>query len=316
MGVRKDDRRRPRIGLVLGAGGPVGHAFHAGVLHALESSLGWDPREAELVVGTSAGAQVAALLRAGMTGADLSARASGGALDDRAAEIARHFIRPCHKTPDPTLSASRRPASPAFLLNALREPRHLRPGRIASALLPQGRVRLDPQADGLRRIFGEAWPERETWITAVHLDSGRRVAFGAPGAPQIDMGTAVTCSSAVPGVYRPVEWGGLRYVDGGMASATHLDLLHDSDLDLVVVSSPLSMFTSLGALLSIERRRLERHVAVLTLEPTDEALVAMGRRPMDAERAPLVVAAAKSAVERALNRPKTAALLRLFAEPS
>ena len=56
-----------RIGLVLGAGGAVGHAFHAGVLAALADETGWDAREAEVVVGTSAGSVVGALLRAGMS---------------------------------------------------------------------------------------------------------------------------------------------------------------------------------------------------------------------------------------------------------
>lgn len=303
-------RRAPRVGLVLGAGGPVGHAFHAGALHALESALGWDPRDADLILGTSAGAQVAALVRAGMSGADLAARASGAPLDARASAIARHFVRPSTATPDPHLPARARPASLRFVRDALREPRRLRPGRLAAALLPEGRVRLDPQADGLRRLFGQAWPERETWITAVHLDSGERVAFGAPGAPAIDVGTAVSCSSAVPSVFRPVEWRGLRYVDGGMASATHLDLLHDRELDLVIVSSPLSMFTTMRALFAWERRQLERRVPVLALEPVDEAAQAMGRRPMDTARAPSVVHAAKTAVERALRHPRARALLR------
>src|SRR5207244_13471989 len=114
---------------------------------------------------------------------------------------------------------------------------------------------LDAQAAGLRRVFGEPWPERGLWITAVHLDSGDLVAFGAPGAPAIDVGTAVTCSGAVPGVCAPVRWGGRRYVDGGIASATHLDLVADHPLDLVVVSSPLSMVAPVGALLGAEAGR-------------------------------------------------------------
>src|SRR5437868_11879985 len=61
-----------RVGLVLGAGGAVGHAYHAGVLAAL-AETGWDPRSAEFIVGTSAGSIVAAFLRAGMSGADLAA---------------------------------------------------------------------------------------------------------------------------------------------------------------------------------------------------------------------------------------------------
>lgn len=66
-----------RIGLVLGAGGIAGHAFHAAVLDALGAVTGWDPDDAEIVVGTSAGSAVAALVRAGMSPADIARRAAG-----------------------------------------------------------------------------------------------------------------------------------------------------------------------------------------------------------------------------------------------
>ena len=69
-----------RIGLVLGGGGVVGGAFHAGVLAALEEFAGWDARRAALVVGTSAGSLTAAFLRAGFPPHDLAARARGAAL--------------------------------------------------------------------------------------------------------------------------------------------------------------------------------------------------------------------------------------------
>src|SRR4051812_7021598 len=66
-----------RIGLVLGAGGVTGGAFHAGVLAALADATGWDARQAEVIVGTSAGSATAAILRAGLPPADLVARAEG-----------------------------------------------------------------------------------------------------------------------------------------------------------------------------------------------------------------------------------------------
>src|SRR6516162_9218892 len=74
-----DERRdgRARVALVLGAGGPVGRAFHAGVVRALEDACQWDARTADLIVGTSAGAQAAALLRAGVDGRELFAHATG-----------------------------------------------------------------------------------------------------------------------------------------------------------------------------------------------------------------------------------------------
>src|SRR4051812_27370312 len=66
-----------RVGLVLGGGGLSGIAFHAGALCAMEHDLGWDPRSAELIVGTSAGSVVGALLRFGVPASDLAARATG-----------------------------------------------------------------------------------------------------------------------------------------------------------------------------------------------------------------------------------------------
>ena len=61
------------VGLVLGAGGIAGQAFHAGVLAALEADLGWDPRRADVIVGTSAGSITATLLRGGVPASDLAA---------------------------------------------------------------------------------------------------------------------------------------------------------------------------------------------------------------------------------------------------
>jgi NTE family protein len=63
-----------RIGLVLGAGGLTGQAFHAGVLEGLLDATGWDARDASLIVGTSAGAGVGAYLRLGRDARDLAAR--------------------------------------------------------------------------------------------------------------------------------------------------------------------------------------------------------------------------------------------------
>ena len=297
-----DRRATPRrVALVFGAGGPVGHAFHAGALRAIEETLRWDSGDADVVVGTSAGAQVGALVRAGLHGVDLSARVTGEPMRDEARQIAAHFVRPSHREPDPALPPSRRPASPGFLLEALRNPSRLRPGRVISALLPAGRVRLDAQAEGLQRLFGDRWPARDLWISAVHLDSGERVMFGAPGAPAIDVGTAVTCSCAVPGVYVPVRWRGLRYVDGGIASATHLDVLEARPLDLVIVLSPLSMFTAVQGLLRLEMRRLYPHAPVVAIEPREHARAVMGLNPMALERAPDVARAAYESTLRALD---------------
>src|SRR5207302_7220597 len=91
-----------RIGLVLGAGGSVGHAYHAGVLAGSEEGTGWDPRRAEVIVGTSAGSVVAALLRAGLDANDLARASLGEELSRPGAELlARSGRRTRLETPGP-----------------------------------------------------------------------------------------------------------------------------------------------------------------------------------------------------------------------
>lgn len=292
------------VSLVLGAGGPVGHAYHAGVLRALADGLGWDPREAHRVVGTSAGAQVGALMRAGMEAYDLSARVTGDPMSAAGQAIAEHWVRPLDDPKRPEGSRVYRPASSAYLKRLALRPWEARPGRLFSAFLPTGQVCMKPQVKGLRNLFGDDWPEASLWITAVCLHSGERVAFGREDAPQVCVGTAVASSGAVPSVCTPVEHGGRHFVDGGMHSATHLDLLEDTDDELVIVSSPLSMFRPMRVLLAREvRRLLAAGKRVVTFEPRDEAAKAMGLNPMDRARAPRVAEAAYSSTLRALEAP-------------
>src|SRR6478672_8441398 len=91
-----DGARMPlmgQVGLVLGAGGLVGHAYHAGTLRGL-AEHGWDARRAAIVVGTSAGSGVGALLRAGLSPRDLAARVLGEPLSAEGARIVAGAPRP------------------------------------------------------------------------------------------------------------------------------------------------------------------------------------------------------------------------------
>jgi NTE family protein len=77
-----------RFGLVLGGGGVLGGAWMVGALDAVRQVNGMDPRDAELLVGTSAGSVVAALLGAGGSVAELRApQLAGGAPSGPLAEL-------------------------------------------------------------------------------------------------------------------------------------------------------------------------------------------------------------------------------------
>jgi NTE family protein len=297
--VSGSDATRPHVILVLGAGGPVGQAFHAGVLHALAEGCGWNPRSADVIIGTSAGAQVGALLRAGWDAHRLLQRAT----------------RPPAQVPHATAPALRWPASPAYLRTILRHPSQLRLGPLVAALLPEGRLDTAHLGDAFRSLFTGHWPDRPLWIPAVHVDSGARVVFGRDDAPLIDVGTAVRCSSAVPGLRRPVAVGAQRYVDGGMASPTHADLAAHDDAPatqrrLVIVLSPLSKFVPLRLLLRRELAGVrQRGYDVLLFEPDRQVSAAMGWNPMNALAAPAVADAAYRATLSRLQRADVAATM-------
>ena len=106
------------VGLVLGGGGAVGAAYHAGALAALEHDLGWDPRRPDVIVGTSAGALVGAVLRLGVTSSDLAAISVGAPVRHTDRTLVRRLVD--------------RPAFPPLTLRYLtRRPRLLSPRMVA-----------------------------------------------------------------------------------------------------------------------------------------------------------------------------------------
>jgi NTE family protein len=312
-----------RIGLVLGAGGIAGHAFHAAVLDALAAETRWNPDSAEVVVGTSAGSGIAALLRGGMSAADMARRAAGEPLSRAGARLSRQPVG-MRAAAGLEMRQGFGPSAPERFLHAALRPWNARIGTLAAAVLPEGRVPTERIVAGLRRIFPDGqWPDRSLWICAVRLHDGRRVVFGRdPGALAEDCGVpdAVAASCAIPGFFTPVRIGGVRFVDGGAWSPSNADVVAGLGLDLVVVVSPMSARRALpavsldGALRAACRLQLtqeavrvrRRGTPVVVIEPGPEELAAMGSstQAMDPQRAPRIVRAVRETMRRRLRDPQ------------
>lgn len=289
-----------RIGLVLGGGGLTGTAFHAGVIAGL-AEKGWDARDAEVIVGTSAGSTSAVLLRAGLPPADFLARMTGQPLSTEG-ERALGGLGPIRK-PRALGRRTRKPASPALLTALARRPWHLVPGLLAAGLLPAGTFDVMDSVAGIGALF-EAWPAQPTWIVAVRLDDGTRVVFGRDATASVR--AAVSASCAIPGYYAPVLIDGARYVDGGVRSVHNLDLMAGLGLDLVVVSAPLAAdswraIDAGNALRMPVRRQLDGEAAlvrkagtvVVVLAPDRRLRSVMGTASMRIERRAPVAEAAR-----------------------
>jgi NTE family protein len=282
----------------------TGEAFHRGVLAGLTAVTGFDPAACEVIVGTSAGSLVAASLRCARSGRPAA-------------------VDPMVAPPDEVIG--RLPDLRPYVA-ALRRPWSARMGVLATSLLPAGTRPTEMFVDPLRRRCGSAWPARDLYVCAVRRRDGRRVVFGAPGAPVADVASAVAASCAIPAYFRPVTIGGETYVDGGVHSPTNADVLAGRGLDLVVVSAPMSVarYAPRATLdlsarllwrryLRTERRTLEHAgTPVLVVEPGGETLRAMGVNTLNAARVDRIEDLAREATIAALSRPEKAGRIALL----
>lgn len=324
-----------RVGLVLGAGGVVGSAYHAGVLSALAEHTGWDPRQAEVVVGTSAGSGTGTLLRAGMPARDLAAEALGTRMSSEGARVvarsAAAAARAEGRAPPLRPLLARVPlrpqvTAPGMLARVARRPWEARFGLLATALLPAGTVPTEMISAGMAPLFPAGWPTEPLWLVAVRLSTGERVVFGTPSAPPAPVADAVAASCAIPGFFEPVVIDSHRYVDGGAHSPTNADLVADLGVDVVLVSSPMSragrtMSGRISPVRQWARRALDRELravmragaAVVAFQPTGADLAVMGFNAMDMGRRPAVARQAQESTRRWLDDARNAdavALLR------
>ncbi len=211
-----------------------------GALHAIAQDTGWDPGSADYVLGTSAGAMIGALLTAAVPPWLLMAYGSGEVIDglsDHSRDTAERFggkLQIHWDFPRPVLG------SPRLALRSLLEPWKYGPAGII-AWLPQGVISTDPLKALVRRVVPTGWPGHPNlWIAAIDYATGDRVIFTRRKTPRVDLSDAVAASCAIPGFYHPVTIAGRRYIDGGMFSPANLDLIRDSDAELVICLNPMS----------------------------------------------------------------------------
>jgi NTE family protein len=295
-----------RVGLVLGGGGVVGMAYHAGALAALEHDLGWDPRSADVVVGTSAGSVVGALLRRGVPATDLATIAVGAEPRSSQPGVVR-ALRERPEFPPVRLSSllTRPPRlpSPALVTAWLRRPWRLDPVSALASVIPDGRLDLAEHAVALEEVLGSPWPDAALWVCTVRKHDLRRIVMGRDVTPRL--ASAVAASCAIPGYFRPVDIDGVAYIDGGVRSPTNADVLRRADLDLAVILSPMSgralPSPSVGTVVrrhargkvEAERAKLEAAgIATLLIEPGPEVIRAVGLDFMSHARVEQIVGTA------------------------
>jgi NTE family protein len=257
--------------LVLGGGGVTGITWEIGLLAGLRN-VGVDLTTTDLIVGTSAGSVVGALVA---TAVDLDETVSfveavaGDGGEELSLQLDLSLIAQAFGiVSDTTLKAAEARA---------------RLGALALAA-PVGEDRV--QVDRFAALLPvHDWPAQPRLvITVVNAQTGEPAAWD--DADGVSLVRAVAASCAVPCVFPPVSINGGRYMDGGVRSVTNADLAVGANAVVVIAPVVGPFRTSPEA----ELRELGEVRSVL-VSPDEAAEEAMGPNVLDASRAAASLAA-------------------------
>lgn len=245
-----DHHKTGKIGLALAGGGPEGAIYEIGVLRALDEAFdGLDFNAVPVTVGISAGAFIGASLANGYTTAQLVRTCVGEEpgehpfrpelfLSPAVGEYVRSGLRVPGLVADAVLSAVANPRGTSGLLSALidRLGRAVPVGIFDNAPLRhflEDVFRLPGRTDNFRKLA------HELYVVATDLDSSTAVRFGEPGLDHVPISLAVQASTALPGLYPPVEIDGRSYVDGVLNKTVHASVAFERGCGLVLCINPI-----------------------------------------------------------------------------
>ncbi len=258
---------RPRIALALSGGGPLGAIYEIGALCALDQSLiGLNFNKLDHYVGVSAGGFIAAGLANGMTPRSLCAAfienddSTSGIFDPSWLMVPAYdeYARRCIMLPGLLASAL---WSICLGRKSLTQALERLGSGLPTGLFSNQKIHLE-----LSRLFGQNgftndFRQLKTRLTlvATNLDTGEAAPFGRPGWDHIPISQAVQASSALPGLFPPVEIDDQHYVDGALKKTMHASVALDQGVDLMFCLNPLVPFDATAPLLpKVMQRGLSR----------------------------------------------------------
>lgn len=258
---QSSERTGPSRALVLGGGGATGIAWLGGLIGGLFEQ-GLDLREADTIIGTSAGSVVGAHLRLNTTEEEGLAEITGS--------------KPLQ------LGRAGKGAGPTFVRSLVH------PRRAASRALV-GRVSTGARTGDAEdfvtliggSLVGRDWPDEPLLVTAIDADDGTAVVFTKDSGVPLERALAASCS--VPGVFPPVPIDGRVYMDGGVRSVANVDLAAGHDRVLVLAPIPWSIRPDESP--ARQARRLRPAARTRVVIPDAAARRAIGLNVLDMKRA-------------------------------
>jgi len=260
---------RSTIGLACAGGVIEGAVYEIGALCALDEAVeGVDLHDLDMYVGVSSGGLVGAMLANEVPVRELSRALLSDSRDPNLNLAPEVLFRPAVRE-----YASRLRRLPGALLSTLRHyvfhPRDLSLMGLLStfgSMVPTGFFSNAPLERFLAQAFSTGGRtndfrrlRRRLYVVAMHLDSADVVVFGEPGHDHVPISSAIQASTALPGLYTPVEIDGRYYIDGVARRTVHASVALNAGADLLFCVNPIVPVNV----------QLERHADRLLNNPSD-----------------------------------------------
>ena len=241
--------RRSTVGLGCAGGVIEGAVYEIGALCALDEAVeGIDLHALDMYVGVSSGALIGAMLANGVPARELSRAVISKAQTPSLNLDPEVLFRPAVRE-----IAGRLWGLPATLASSLSY-YVWNPGDLSllgllstfGSALPTGLFTNAPLERFLEQAFSTGGRtndfrrlRRQLYVVAMHLDSADVVVFGEPGHDHVPISSAIQASTALPGLYTPVEIDGRYYIDGVARRTVHASVALDAGADLLFCINPI-----------------------------------------------------------------------------
>ena len=240
---------RSTIGLACAGGVIEGAIYEIGALCALDEAVeGANLHELDIYVGVSSGALVGGMLASGVSARELSRAVISESSDPSLNLEPEVLFRPAVRE-----YAGRLRRIPRTLFSSLRY-YLLNPGDLSllgllatfGSIVPTGLFTNAP----LERFLADALStggrtndfrrlKRKLYVVAMNLDSADVTVFGEPGYDHVPISSAIQASTALPGLYTPVEIDGHYYIDGVARRTVHASVGLNAGADLLFCINPI-----------------------------------------------------------------------------
>jgi NTE family protein len=263
--------------IILGGGGRYGNSWELGYLFGLEKA-GISIRNADVIVGTSAGSKVGTLLSSDLNWKEIWEEQIEKASNEDS-PISNEDMNKLFKEYNEIALKSVSPKDWVIKMGEI---------SLKTPNIQDETSRISDIGKDLGSIK-PVWPE-QLRIIVTNLERSERIVLSKDS--NVDILEALAASTALPGVWRPVNIKGNYYYDGGSYSMENPDVVKDADIMLILSTDlPIATPYKLDELIQKQENNGVKTKLIKPANEVREVLKSFNFNTMDQKLRPLTALA-------------------------